>query len=261
MAESRAEPGSPPILLGVSLKLYLDVERTARWAHDVAAIARSHLAVTDGSVELFVLPSLPAVPLVVQELAGTPVRVGAQDLHWDDRGAYTGAVSGQDLRTVGCALVEVGHAERRQIFGETDDVIGAKVAAAFRNGLVPVLCVGEHEPGSSTDAAHVCISQIESALRKVQIADAEIIIAYEPEWAIGQAEAASADHVRAVAATLADRLRQDPRFATVRVVYGGSAQPGTLTDLRGDVDGLFLGRYAHDPAELARIIDEAAALR
>lgn len=95
----------------------------------------------------------------------------------------------------------------------------------------------------------------------MQIADAEIIIAYEPEWAIGQAEAASADHVRAVAATLADRLRQDPRFATVRVVYGGSAQPGTLTDLRGDVDGLFLGRYAHDPAELARIIDEAAALR
>lgn len=261
MAESRSEPGRPPTLLGVSLKLYLDVERTARWAQEVAALARRHPAIEDGSVELFVLPSLPAVPEVLRAFADTRVRVGAQDLHWADRGAYTGAVSGQDLRAIGCSLVEVGHAERRQIFGESDDVVGAKVAAAFRNGLVPVLCVGEHERVESSEAARVCISQIERALRDIEIADAEIIVAYEPTWAIGQTEAASAAHVGAVSNILADRVREDPRFSTVRVVYGGSAQPGTLTDLRGDVDGLFLGRYAHDPAEFARIIDEAAALR
>lgn len=253
--------GRPPILLGVSLKLYLDVARTAQWAHDIAAIARSHPAVRSGSVALFALPSLPALSLVRQEFAGTDVRIGAQDLHWADRGAYTGAVSGQDLGAIGCTLVEVGHAERRELFGETDEVVADKVAAAFRNGLVPVLCVGEGVLMSPEDAASACVVQIESALSVAKIVDGEIIVAYEPVWAIGQAQPASAEHVRTVVTTLTSRLRQDRRLATPRVIYGGSAQPGTLTALGDAVDGLFLGRFAHDPAAFGRIVDEAAALR
>lgn len=248
------------MLLGVSTKLYLDVAQTTRWAHEVAIAVRSHPAILGGSVELFVLPSLPAVPATIEEFADTSVRIGAQDLHWEDRGPFTGAVSGQDLRAIGCSLVEVGHAERRAVFGETDRIIADKVAAAFRNGLVPVLCVGEQDHVIPAEAADICIAQIDHAVTGADLASSEIIVAYEPFWAIGKAEPASADHVRAVAAALRTRLNQDTRFAPIRVIYGGSAQPGTLTELGDGVDGLFLGRFAHDPADFVRIIDEAAAL-
>ena len=260
MVELGSAVAARPVMLGVSLKLYLDVEHTARWAREVAALCKSHPAVVGREVEVFVLPSLPSLPRVLQEFADTTVRVGAQDLHWDDRGAYTGAISGEDLRAVGCALVEVGHAERRTIFGESSQMITDKVAAAFRNRLIPVLCVGEHDRISAVDAAAVCVAQVESALQASDTADAEIIVAYEPAWAIGRGEAAATDHVATVVTALRKRLHDDSRFDTIRVIYGGSAQPGSLTQLGGAVDGLFLGRFAHDPRQFARILDEAVAL-
>ncbi|HKU10031.1 MAG TPA: triose-phosphate isomerase, partial [Sinomonas sp.] len=109
--------GARPIVLGVSFKLYLDVDSTVEWAKTVAEAVRTHPAVKSGRVRLFVLPSLPAIPGVVDALQGTGVGVGAQDLFWEDRGAFTGAVSGADLRTVGCSYAEIGHAERRALFG------------------------------------------------------------------------------------------------------------------------------------------------
>lgn len=248
------------MILGVSLKLYLDVARTREWARVVATIARGHAAVRSGAVRLFVLPSLPALPAVRDVLALTGVEVGAQDLHSVDRGPYTGAVSGTDLHDVGCRLVEVGHAERRHVFGETDEVVRDKLAAAFRNGLTPVLCVGEPVETTAEAAAAVCIDQLETALAgSSEVIDgAELIVAYEPEWAIGAASSASPEHVRAVVGELRRRLAGIDGLRSASVIYGGSAQRGTLASLGDGVDGLFLGRFAHDPAELARIIDEAA---
>ena len=131
------------LMVGVSLKMYFDPARTASWVREVAERTAQHDAVRSGRVHLFVLPSLPALPAAVAALAGTGVAVGAQDLFWADRGPYTGGVSGLDLRAIGCTYVEVGHAERRRVFGEDDAVIRLKLAAAFRSGLTPVLCVGE----------------------------------------------------------------------------------------------------------------------
>ncbi|WP_353807881.1 triose-phosphate isomerase family protein [Agromyces sp. SYSU T00194] len=242
----------------MSLKLYLGVDESRQWAAEVARIARAHPAVRSGAVEVFVLPSLPAVPGVRDALAGTAVRFGAQDLHWADRGAYTGAVSGADLREIGCTHVEVAHSERRSVFGEDGDVARAKLQAALRNRLTPVLCVGEPERREPAEAAAQCLEQLRSLLDGAGDDSADLIVAYEPEWAIGQPEPASAAHVRAVVAALRDGMAQ--HGGSVRLIYGGSAQEGTLTELADAVDGLFLGRFAHDPASFARMLDEAAAL-
>lgn len=261
MADDRSERRRA-VTLGVSLKLYLDIPSSVRWARAVATIARGHRAVRDGAVRLFVLPSLPAIPGVQDALTGTAVDVGAQDLHWADRGAFTGAVSGTDLAEWGCRLVEVGHAERRTVFGEDDTVVRRKLAAAVRNGLIPVLCVGETETVSVEQAAATCLAQLRSALTDLAAAErTDLIVAYEPAWAIGGRDAAPTSHVTAVVDALRGFLADDPRIADGSVIYGGSAQRGTLSELGPAVDGLFLGRFAHDPADLARIIDEAAALR
>ena len=188
-----------------------------------------------------------------------PVAFGAQDLFWEDRGAYTGAVSGADLADMGARYVEIGHAERRAVFGETDGVIAQKVAAAVRNGLTPWLCIGEPEKGEPDTAAAFCIAQLEASLATLDT-PTDIVVAYEPVWAIGQAEAADPGHIQHVAQALAARLADDSRITRARVVYGGSAQVGTLAALGDAVDGLFLGRFAHDTAAFAAILDEAAAL-
>lgn len=258
-----ASPVRPaaPLLLGVSLKLYLDIADSRAWARGVADAVGRHPAVLDGRVRLFALPSLPSLPAVREELARTPVRVGAQDLHWEDRGAFTGGVSGTDLRDVGCAFVEVGHAERRSVFGETDEMVALKLAAAVRNGLTPVLCIGEEAEGPAAEAADVACAQLDAALGGLAPgAVGDVVVAYEPVWAIGRPRPAPVDHIAAVVAALRRALAGDERIAASWVIYGGSAQAGSLSDLGGGVDGLFLGRFAHDPAEFARIVDEAALL-
>ncbi|GAA2201253.1 triose-phosphate isomerase family protein [Sinomonas flava] len=251
-----------PIVLGVSLKLYLDVENTVQWSKAVSELARTHPAVEQGRVRLFVLPSLPALPGVRDALAGTPVGVGAQDLFWEDRGAFTGAISGADLKAIGCAYAEVGHAERRGLFGDDDEAVRRKLAAALRNGLTPILCVGETTKSDPTAAAVETAKELASAIAGLPPSASvhELIVAYEPRWAIGQAEPAAAEHVGVVILELRRRLEADSRIRSASILYGGSAQPGTLSTLAGRVNGLFLGRFAHDPGRLALILDEADAL-
>lgn len=263
MAEGTdAGPPHQPVTLGVSLKLYLDVAATVEWARKVATIARGHAAVRNGDVRLFVMPSFPAMAKVRETTAGTAVELGAQNLHWQDRGPFTGEVSGADLREIGCTLVEVGHAERRALFGEDDEVVRRKLAAAVRNRLTPVLCVGESDAMPAADAASRCLDELDSALAGLDgMRIDDLVVAYEPVWAIGKPAPAPTDHIRAVAAALRDRLAEDDRVIASSVIYGGSAQRGMLSELDGAIDGLFLGRFAHDTASLARIIDEAAALR
>ena len=188
-----------------------------------------------------------------------PVAFGAQDLFWEDRGAYTGAVSGADLADMGARYAEIGHAERRAVFGETDGVIAQKVAAAVRSGLTPWLCIGEPEAGDAETAAAFCIAQLEASLAALDM-PTDLVVAYEPVWAIGQAEAADPAHIQHVVQALAARLADDSRITHARVVYGGSAQVGTLATLHGSADGLFLGRFAHDTTAFAAILDEAADL-
>lgn len=248
---------SPVITLGVSLKMYFGYQRTLDWSQAIAAQLAAHADVRSGAIEVFVIPSHPTLAPVLETFAGL-ARVGAQNLFWEDEGAYTGEVSPRMLREMGCSVAEIGHAERRRYFAETDRQIADKTAAAWRNGLTPVLCLGEPTHGTVDEAVQVCLQQVDASLASARRDghSGELIVAYEPQWAIGAAVPASARYIGQVCQALRLAIADEG----VRIIYGGSAGPGLLSELDGQVDGLFLGRFAHDPAAFASILDEAARL-
>lgn len=247
-------------LLGVSLKTYFGHQETMEWCQKLATLTRSHPAFSEGLVECFVLPSSPFLSEVANLLRETPIGVGAQDLSPQDPGAFTGGVSGESLKEIGCKYVEIGHAERRIHFGETDDSIAKKMAAACRNKLTPVLCVGEETKQDSRLAADLCIKQIENATSMVEGFVEELIVAYEPVWAIGAEAPASPDHINLVCGHISKYLEGSLNIRNARVIYGGSAGPGLLSKLEGNVAGLFLGRFAHEFTNLKKILDEVLVL-
>ncbi|WP_308465979.1 triose-phosphate isomerase family protein [Rathayibacter soli] len=251
-----------PTFVGVSLKMYFDQAQTLRWCNDVAAIARVHEAVVSGAVEVVVLPGFTALPGAATVFAGTGVALGAQNLFWEDAGAFTGEVSGPQLVQVGCGYVEIGHAERRRLFFEDESILQLKLVAALRNELAPILCVGETTPIEAGAAADACIGQLESITGPAIQAGARIraVVAYEPEWAIGAERSALPEHIRRVCSTIKQWLDVHPSLGGSRVIYGGSAGPGLVSGLGHDVDGVFLGRFAHRPEALVGILDEALAL-
>ncbi|KHL04903.1 triose-phosphate isomerase family protein [Sinomonas humi] len=246
-----------PCLVGVSLKMYFSHAKTVAWCRDIAEVARAHPAVRDGAAQLFVVPTYLSVPAAVDLLRGVAM-VGAQDLATEDAGALTGEVSGAEIAEVGCRVVEVGHAERRRLFGETDAVVRAKTDAALRNGLTPILCVGEAERGAPESVAQECMRQVDDALSTARAAGrcGRVIVAYEPLWAIGADAPAKPDYIRSVCGRLRRHLESFTDFEGSRVIYGGSARPGLLREIADDVDGLFLGRFAHRAEALEEVLDE-----
>lgn len=248
------------MLIGSSLKMYFGRARTREWTRAVAGICAAHPVVLRGLVEPFVIPTFPSIPDVVPIATHAGMRVGAQDLHWEDVGAFTGEVSAPELAEHGVTLAEIGHAERRRMFGETDETVGLKVAAALRHGIAPVLCIGEEALDGAGAAAAACIAQLDSAVRLAieQELSGRLIVAYEPVWAIGAAEPAGDDHIRTLGSALREHLASLPFDA--QVIYGGSAGPGLLPRIADSVDGMFLGRFAHDPAGFATVLDEALAV-
>ncbi|UVJ41352.1 triose-phosphate isomerase family protein [Arthrobacter sp. CJ23] len=256
-----AKPSRPKAVIGVSLKMYFGYQRSVDYCRDVATIAFKHPAVVSGDIELFVLPTLPVLPDAARILGAAGVGTGAQDIFWEDEGAYTGEVSGRTVAELGGRYVEVGHAERRRIFAEDERIIGLKTAAGYRNGLTPVLCVGELTAGSPEEAIVQCTAEIDAALNRAGKLGAvgRTIVAYEPQWAIGAPEPATPGYISAVVRGLDEYLRTLRGQEDSRVIYGGSAGPGLITELDTAVAGLFLGRFAHDPAALKTILDETAA--
>ena len=262
-ANKSSQPGAskPGAIIGVSLKMYFGYERTLDWCREVAEIASVHPAVRSGDIELFALPAHPVLPECARILSAAGAAAGAQDIFWEDEGAFTGEVSGRMVAETGGRYAEVGHAERRRIFGEDDDVIGLKTAAAYRNGLTPVLCVGEPGRGTAADAIKHCIRELDGVLNRAASlgAPGRTIVAYEPQWAIGAPEPASPEYISEVITGLDAHLRSRDGQADSRVIYGGSAGPGLISQLGPAVTGLFLGRFAHNPAAVKDILDETAA--
>ena len=237
-------------LVGISLKMYMGAAQTRTWVGSL----RSEVEARAGSdnIEVFVLPSFPLLESTSALLADSAIRWGAQDLAPDPGGAQTGEVAGSVLRELGCTYVEVGHAERRRLFGETDAMIVDKMQQAFSNDLTPVLCVGETSRGAARFAAECCIEQVQTALAGDLAHD--VVIAYEPVWAIGASKPAEPEHVQEVCSAL--RRHTANRPGRTRLLYGGSAGPGTFGDLGGSVDGLFLGRFAHNLANVVTVLEE-----
>lgn len=247
-----------PLQLGIGLKMYFDLPRTREWVDEVRLLAESHPAVQQGTVQLWVLPTTAALESVRAILEGSPVAIGAQDLAVADAGAFTGETSGVTLAQLGCRFVEVGHAERRSLFHEDEEIVRAKTTAAVRNNLTPVICVGEASEGSPADAAAECVRMLQSAVADLEN-PTDVIVAYEPVWAIGAAQPASAQHIEVVTDALRRACDEDRRLSTASIIYGGSAGRGQFASLPSTVDGLFVGRGAHDVADLGAILDDLAA--
>jgi triosephosphate isomerase len=224
--------------------------------------------------EVVVLPPFTALRSVQTLVAGDKLAIGygAQDLSPNDSGAYTGDVSGTMLAALACSYVVVGHSERRALHGEDDAVVAAKVQAALRHGLVPILCVGEGLEVRQA-AGHVahCTAQLDAALEgltaeQVSGSDASgagIVLAYEPVWAIGTGEVATPDDAQEVCGALRARLaeRFDPEMAgRVRILYGGSVKAASTAGILAgpDVDGALVGGASLDADEFASICRIAA---
>ncbi|MFF2633696.1 triose-phosphate isomerase [Microbacterium sp. NPDC058021] len=215
----------------------------------------------DGSVEVAVFPPYTDLRAVQTLLDADKIAfaLGAQDLSAHDSGAYTGEISGAFLTKLDCAYVIIGHSERRQYHAETDEVVAAKVQAALRHGLVPVICVGETAEDLETHGASaVPVGQLEVALESVP-ADADIVVAYEPVWAIGSGQAATPEQAQDVCAKLRDvvaaKLGAEAAERT-RVLYGGSVKSSNIASFmrEPDVDGALVGGASLLVDEFAAII-------
>jgi triosephosphate isomerase len=213
--------------------------------------------------EVMVAPPFVAIPAVAQALAGSPIALGAQNVHYEERGAFTGEVSAPMLLPFGVKFVILGHSERRHIFDEDDALIARKVGAALSHGLTPILCVGEtaqeHDEGR---ALEVVLGQLDRGLEGTASAaalDGRMAIAYEPVWAIGTGRNASPEDAeavhRAIRARLAERLGREAAAIT-RILYGGSVTPQNVDVLAGrpDIDGVLVGGASLKADSFARII-------
>ncbi|WP_275786338.1 triose-phosphate isomerase [Pararhizobium gei] len=218
----------------------------------------------DIRIQRFVIPPYTAVRQVKQRLAETSVKVGAQNMHWDDAGAWTGEISPLMLTDCHLDIVELGHSERREFFGETDETVGLKVAAAIRHGLVPLICIGETLAEREAGNADVVLKrQVEGALSFVESGDTEkpVLLAYEPVWAIGvNGIPASADYADERHG-LISQWAKEILGVSVPVLYGGSVNSGNCEELisKPHIGGLFIGRSAWNITGYLDILGRVAA--
>jgi triosephosphate isomerase len=243
------------IRVGTSWKMNKTRAEAAAWCDALLAAPR-----IDGA-DLFVMPPFTALALVAERLRPAGVAVGAQDVHWEDAGAWTGAISALQAKDCGATMAEIGHSERRRWFGETDETVAAKTAAALRHGLTPLVCVGETAAERDAGAADAVLER--QARAALAAGPAGVALAYEPVWAIGVG-AASAEpaHVRARIAALRETAAR--LGAAAPVLYGGSVDEATCAAFIAEAgaDGVFVGRAALDPRRfhaIARLCAAAAA--
>jgi triosephosphate isomerase (TIM) len=214
------------------------------------------------AAEVVVLPPFTALRSVQTLVAGDKLRIGygAQDLSQHDKGAYTGDVSGPMLAKLGCGYVLAGHSERREYHNEDDALVNAKVKAALRNELTPIMCVGEHlDARRAGECLPVVVGQLDGGLARVPAEQvAGLVIAYEPIWAIGTGEVASPEDAQEVCGAIRGRIsegRGDEVAASVRILYGGSVKASNIAAIMSqpDIDGALVGGASLDAGEFATI--------
>ncbi|MBW5253763.1 triose-phosphate isomerase [Streptomyces poriferorum] len=215
------------------------------------------------AVEVAVLPPFTDLRSVQTLVDGDKLKIkyGAQDISAHDSGAYTGEISGPMLAKLKCTFVAVGHSERRQYHAETDEVCNAKVKAAYKHGLTPILCVGEGlDIRKAGDQVAYTLAQLDGALKDIPAEQAEtIVIAYEPVWAIGTGEVATPEDAQEVCGAIRVRLAElysQELADAVRIQYGGSVKSGNVAAIMAqpDVDGALIGGAALDADEFVKIV-------
>jgi triosephosphate isomerase len=256
------------LLVGTGWKMNLTAAATRHYA---SRLREQLSGIAHDDIDIFVLPPFTSLHAAHEAFAGAPVGIGGQNMHWDAAGAWTGEISADMLTEAGCRYVELAHSERLACFGETYELVRLKVDAALRAGLTPILCIGETAEDKQAGRSDAALArQVRTVLDGRPVADVtSVILAYEPRWAIGQAEAATPDYVAERHASLRALVRDSygaQAAADIRIIYGGSVTPRNGPDLIAiaDVDGLFIGRAAWTAEGLAamiRIVSDAAARR
>ena len=231
-------------------------EATALVAELIPAIAGNN------QVEVVVAPVYTALHKVAEAIAGSNIKLAAQNCCAEAQGAFTGEVSAPLLKDVGCQYVIIGHSERRQLFGETDESVNRKVHAVAEAGLVTILCIGETlEERENDSMLDVLRRQVRFALRNLSTEQmAHVVIAYEPVWAIGTGVTASneqAQEAHAFVRALVGELYDQATAVAIRILYGGSVKPGNVDGLmtQPDVDGALVGGASLQAADFARIVN------
>lgn len=224
------------------------MNKTADDARSLANALAKNLAARTPACNVLVAPPFTALPAVMESLKDTAIEVAAQNVFWEDSGAYTGEISAPMIKNLGCSHVIVGHSERRQLFGESDENISKKLAACLRSELIPIFCVGEtldqRENGSTFE---VVKSQVMKGLGTLEPGDpGRLILAYEPVWAIGTGRNATPAQAQEVHAALRQELATifgSDFAAQVRILYGGSVKPDNAKSLFAceDIDGGLIG--------------------
>ena len=234
--------------------------KTGKEAVDTAkALAERVDGVT--GVDVMIAPTFTALAPVSDAVKGTQVALGAQNLHWETEGAYTGEISAAMLAAAGCSHVIIGHSERRQYFGETDETVNRKIRAAIENNLIPVFCVGESEAEREAEETFsVLDKQIKKGLEGFSLSDlGTLVIAYEPVWAIGTGKTATTEQAQEVHRFIRSLIEGHIGEALakgVRILYGGSVKPDNAKALMAmpDVDGALVGGASLDAETFSRIV-------
>jgi triosephosphate isomerase len=211
-------------------------------------------------IDIVLVPPFTALSTVAAAIAGSSIELGAQNLHWEEKGAFTGEISPIMLTDSGCTYVVIGHSERRQFFGETDRSANRKVITALTYGLVPILCVGESEPERDRGVTFVVVDrQVKEGLKDVAEGQLEtLVIAYEPIWAIGTGRTATPEQAEEVHQSIRGQLAKlysTDAASKVRILYGGSVKPDNVDDLmaEADIDGALVGGASLDAESFTRI--------
>ncbi len=212
-------------------------------------------------VEIMIAPSYTSLYPVSEKFSGSKVSLGSQNIHWEDEGAYTGEISASMLKSCQCSHIIIGHSERRQFFAETDETVNKRIKAALKNGFVPVFCIGETESERDAEKTfNILDKQVRDGLKDLGFDDlGELVIAYEPVWAIGTGKTATpaqAQEVHSFLRSLIEKLFGTELAASVRILYGGSVKPANISELMQleDVDGALVGGASLDAEVFSEIV-------
>ncbi len=219
------------------------------------------LVADTADVDIMIAPVFTAIDPVSKVVKGSRVGLGAQNLYWEKEGAYTGEISADMLVSAGCQYVIIGHSERRQYFGETDETVNKKISAAIAAKLIPVFCIGETEAErESGKTFSVLDKQVKDGLKEKVVNDlGSLVIAYEPVWAIGTGKTATSDQAQEAHQYIRSLI--DANFGTaladsVRILYGGSVKPANVSELmaKPDIDGALVGGASLDAESFSQIV-------
>jgi triosephosphate isomerase len=251
------------ILVGAAWKMNKDLGQSIEYAKKLNSYCLENIT-EDDNVKVFFLPTFLPLYHMKDIISAPSLDYGAQNCCWEDEGSFTGEVSPAHLKDAGCTYVELGHAERRRLFGEDDAMLNLKVLAALRNGLKPILCIGEKERENDMKAAFSFLkNQLLTGLKSVKADQQEnIIIAYEPVWAIGAPESAPISYTEEILDFLRDLLKSHyGSEASLRqmIFYGGAVNPDTAPAIleMEQNDGIFIGRASLDLKYLIQMVEMA----